>query len=118
MNKLLISLTACAFGLAMSSTAIAADPAYPEKNTSPQSTQSDAKAAPNNNPAGVAADKSTQSDPQAAPNTKPASVAADKKSKPEALDDAYSAELKKCDDLRGGEKQSCVDKVQGKYGKM
>ena len=97
MNKLLMSLTACAFGLVISSTAIAADPAYPEKNTSPQSTQSDAKAAPDNNPAGEAADK---------------------KNKPEALDDAYSAELKKCDALRGGEKQSCVDKVQGKYGKM
>ena len=32
MNKLLIKLTACAFGLALSSTAvIAADPKYPEK---------------------------------------------------------------------------------------
>jgi hypothetical protein len=97
MNKLLVGLTACAFGLAMSSTAIAADTAYPDKNTSPQSTQSDAKAAPNNNPAGVAADK---------------------KNNPESSADAYSAELKKCDALRGGEKQSCVDKVQGKYGKM
>jgi hypothetical protein len=97
MNKLLIGFTICAFGLAVSSTAIAADPAYPEKNTSPQSTQPDAKAAPNNNPAGAAADKKNNSEP---------------------ISDAYSAELKKCDDLRGGEKQSCVDKVQGKYGKM
>jgi hypothetical protein len=97
MNKLFMSLTACAFGLAMSSAAIAADPAYPEKSTSPQS---------------------TQSDPQAAPNDKPASVAADKKNKPGTPDDAYSAELKKCDTLNGGKKQSCVDKVQGKYGKM
>ena len=97
MNKLLIILTACAFGLAMSSTAIGADPAYPEKNTSPQS---------------------TQSDPQAAPNDKPAGVAADKVNKPEARDDAYSAELKTCDTLSGGEKQSCVEKVQGKHGKM
>jgi len=97
MNKLFMSLTACAFGLAMSTAAIAADPAYPEKNSPPQS---------------------TQSDPQAAPNDKPASVAADKKTNPEAVDDAYSAELKKCDTLKGGEKQSCVDKAKGKYGKM
>jgi len=97
MNKLFMSLTACAFGLAMSTAAIAADPAYPEKNTSPQS---------------------TQSDPQAVPNDKPASVAADKQTKPEAADDKYSAELKKCDSLNGAEKQSCVDKAKGKYGKM
>ena len=97
MNKLIMGLTACAFGLAMSSAANAADPAYPEKSTTPQS---------------------TQSDPQAVPNDKPASAAADKKTKPEAVDDTYSAELKKCDALNGGEKQACVDKAKGKYGKM
>ena len=118
MNKLLIGLFACAFGLAISSTVIAADPAYPEKGASPQATQSDQKADSNEQPAGMTADKSTQSEPQAAPNEKPASVAADKDSKPDAVNEAYSAELKKCDALKGSEKTACEEKVRGLRGKM
>ena len=30
----------------------------------------------------------------------------------------YSADLKKCDSLKGTEKQSCEDKVRGAHGKM
>ena len=97
MNKLLIGLFACAFGLAINSTVIAADPAYPEKGASPQATQSDQKADSNEKPAGMTADKD---------------------SKPDAVNEAYSAELKKCDALKGSEKTACEEKVRGLRGKM
>lgn len=97
MNKLLISLITCAFSLAMSGTVIAADSTYPDKTSSPQS---------------------TQSDPQAAPKDEPASVAKDQKNKPDDVSDTYLSELKKCDALKGSEKQSCEDKVRGQHGKM
>ena len=134
MNKLLISLTACAFGFALSSTVIAADTAYPEKNASPPSTQSqpsepgmtadkptqpEPQAGANGKASGATAEKATQPDPQAAPNDKPASVAKDSKGKPEAeTTDAYSAALKKCDSLSGAEKTTCEKKAQSEHGKM
>ena len=108
MNKLLIGLFACAFGLAINSTVIAADPAYPEKGASPQATQSDQKAD----------SQATQSDQKADSNEKPAGMTADKDSKPDAVNEAYSAELKKCDALKGSEKTACEEKVRGLRGKM
>ena len=74
MNKLLISLTACAFGFALSSTVIAADTAYPEKNASPPSTQAE----PSEKAPGMTSDKATQSEPQAAASDKPSGTTAAK----------------------------------------
>jgi hypothetical protein len=34
------------------------------------------------------------------------------------LDQEYVAALKKCDSLRGGDKQKCVDAAQRKFGRM
>ena len=136
MNKLLTSLTACAFGFALSSTVIAADTAYPEKNASPaaaesepsekapgmtgdKASQSEPKAAASDSSSGTTAAKATESDPQAAPNDKPASVAKDSKSKPEAeTTDSFSAALKKCDSLSGTEKTNCEKKAKSEHGKM
>ncbi len=136
MNKLLIKLTACAFGLALSSTAvIAADPKYPEKDAAPaaaqsdtqaapadkgmttdKSTQSDTQAAPADN--GMTPDKSTQSDTPVSPSDKPASVAGDKESSPADVKNAYSAALKKCAAMSGAEKEACEKKAESKRGKM
>jgi len=117
MNKLLIKLTACAFGLALSSTAvIAADPKYPEKDASPAAAQSDTQAAPTDK--GMTTDKSTQSDTQPTPSDKPASVAGDKESTPADVDNAYSAELQKCAVMSGAEKEACEEKAKSKRGKM
>ena len=117
MNKLLIKLTACAFGLALSSTAvIAADPKYPEKDASPAAAQSDTQAAPADN--GMTPDKSTNSDTQASPSDKPASVAGDKESTPADVKNAYFAALKKCAAMSGAEKQTCEDNAKTKRGKM
>lgn len=136
MNKLLIKLTACAFGLALSSTAvIAADPKYPEKDASPAAAQSDTQAAPTEKdmttdkstksdtqaaPAdnGMTPDKSTNSDTQASPSDKPASVAGDKESTPADVKNAYSAALKKCAAMSGAEKQTCEENAKTKRGKM
>ena len=118
MNKLLINLTACAFGLVLSSTVIAADQMAPEKDSSPEAAQSDTQAAPNDKAGGTTVDKSTQTDPQAAPNTKPASVAADKANKSEDVSEAYTAALKKCDALSGAEKEACEKKAKKEKGNM
>jgi hypothetical protein len=118
MNKLLISLTACAFGLALSSTGIAADQMAPEKGASPEVSQPDTQAPPADKAGDVTADKSTQTDPQAAPNTKPASEASDKANKPEDVSEAYTAALKKCESLSGAEKEACEKKAKKEKGNM
>jgi len=118
MNKLLIILTACAFGLVLSSTGIAADQPSPEKGASPEVSQPDTQAPPADKAGDVTADKSTQTDPQAAPNTKPASEASDKASKPEDVSEAYTAALKKCDALSGVQKDACEEKAKKEHGKM
>jgi hypothetical protein len=117
MNNLLINLTACAFGLVLSSTVIAADQMAPGKDSSPEAAQSDTQA-PNDKAGGMTTDKSTQTDPQAAPNTKPASVAADKANKSEDVSEAYTAALKKCDALSGAEKEACEKKAKKEKGNM
>ena len=118
MNKLLINLTACAFGLVLSSTVIAADQTSPDKDAPPAAAKSDTKAAPDAAAGDVKAEKSTQTDPQAAPNDKPASVAADKSNKPEDVSEAYTAALKKCGSLAGTEKDTCEQSAKKEHGKM
>ena len=118
MNKLLINLTACAFGLVLSSTGIAADQTSPEKGASPEVSQPDTQAPPADKAGDVTADKSTQTDPQAAPNTKPASEASDKTSKPEEVSEAYTAALKKCESLSDAQKATCEEKAKKEHGKM
>jgi hypothetical protein len=119
MNKLLINLTACAFGLVLSSTGIAADQTSPEKGAAPEVSQPDTQAPPADKAGDMSADKSTQTDPQAAPNTKPASeAAADKGNKPEDVNEAYTAALKKCDALSGAQKDTCEKKAKKEHGKM
>jgi hypothetical protein len=89
MNKLLINLTACAFGLLLSSTGIAADQTSQEKDAAPAAAQPDTQA-----------------------------PAADSASKPEAASEAYTAALKKCESLSGAQKQTCEEKAKKEHGKM
>jgi len=118
MNKLLIKLTACAFGLVLGSTGIAADKMSPEKDAAPAAAQSDSQPAPDEKAGGMTADKTTPTDPQAAPNDKPASVAADKANKPTDANEAYTAALKKCEALTGTQKDTCEKNAKKEYGKM
>jgi hypothetical protein len=97
MNKLLINLTACAFGLVLSSTVIAADQMSPEKDASPEISQPDTQAPP--------ADKADD-------------MTADKATKPEDVSEAYTAALKKCDALNGAQKEACEKKAKKDQGKM
>ena len=118
MNKLLINLIACAFGLVLSSTVVAADKMSPEKDAPPAAAQSDTQAAPDATAGDVTVEKSTQTEPQAAPNDKPASVAADKSNKPDDVSEAYTAALKKCGSLTGTEKDTCEKNAKKEHGKM
>ena len=63
-------------------------------------------------------DKPTQSDTQPTPSDKPASVAGDKESTPADVNNAYSAELKKCAAMSGAEKDTCEEKAKSKRGKL
>ena len=119
MSKLLIKMTACAFGLALGGAVIAADQMSPTKDTTPEATQSDTKAAPNDNPAGMTEDKTTKpAAPVAAPGDRPETAAGDKGAKPEDVSNAYSAALKKCDAMSGDEKDKCEKKAGSLRGKM
>ena len=118
MNKLLINLTACAFGLMLSSAVIAADQTSPDKDAPPSAAKSDTNAAPDAAAGDANADKSTQTDPQAAPNEKPASVAGDKSNKPDDASEAYTAALKKCGSLTGTQKDTCEKNAKTEHGKM
>ena len=118
MNKLLIKLTACAFGLVLSGAVIAADQTSPDKDAPPSAAKSDTNAAPDAAAGDVNAEKSTQTDPLPTPKGKPASVAADKSSKPEEVSEAYTAALKKCGSLTGTEKDTCEQSAKQEHGKM
>ena len=118
MNKLLINLTACAFGLVLSSTVIAADQMSPDKDAPSAAAKSDTQAAPDATAGDVTAEKSTQTDPQAAPNDKPASAAADKSNKPDDVSEAYTAALKQCGSLTGTQKDTCEKNAKKEHGKM
>lgn len=91
MNKLLTAMTAGAAALVVASTlAIAADQARPANETPPRTSE--------NQPG----------DPSAV------------KSAPEQAkqDQDYIAALKKCDALKGTEKQSCIDAAERKFSRM
>jgi hypothetical protein len=117
MNKLLIILTACAFGLVLSSTGIAADQMAPEKDKNPAAAQ-DSQPAPDEKAGGMTADTPAPTDPQATPTDKPTSVAADKATKPADASEAYTAALKKCEALTGTQKDTCEKNAKKEYGKM
>ena len=97
MNKLLINLTACAFGLVLSGAGIAADQMSPEKDTTPAAAQSDT---------------------QPAPDEKAGGMTADKANKPEDVNEAYTAALKKCEALSGAQKDTCEKNAGKEHGKM
>ena len=91
MNKLLSAMTAGAAALVLASTlSIAADQTKPANETPPRTSE--------NQPG----------DPSAV------------KSAPEQAnqDQEYMAALKKCDALKGGEKQTCVEAAQRKFSRM
>ena len=91
MNKLLSAMTAGAAALVLASTlSIAADQTKPTNEAPPRTSE--------NQPG----------DPSAV------------KSAPEQAnqDQEYMAALKKCDALKGGEKQTCVEAAQRKFSRM
>jgi hypothetical protein len=97
MNKLLINLTACAFGLVLSSTVFAADQMAPKKDSSPEAAQSDTQGAPSDNAGGMTADKAA---------------------KPDDVSEAYTTALKKCAALSGAQKDTCEKNAKKNPGKM
>jgi hypothetical protein len=105
MDKLRYSLIACAASLLLcASVAPAADHARPDD-------ADDARPNPNEKPR----EKTAPSDPQYQSGD-PDAV----KSVPEQArqDHQYMAALKKCEALKGGEKQNCVQAAQRKYSRM